>query len=292
MKTVRKIKAVRPSVPTLEGAGVRLRRAFGFEKVPGLDPFLLLDDFHSNDPDDYVAGFPWHPHRGIETITYVLKGEIEHGDSLGNKGLIGPGDVQWMTSGSGIIHQEMPREPEDGVLQGFQLWANLPAADKMMMPRYRDVQSRQIPVISRENGVRIKLVCGRISGVQGPVQGIQTDPEFLDVEVPAGAGFSHPLPAGYAVFAYVFAGKGYFDPRKKALIGTENLVTFSDGDSVEVAAGDETLRFLLISGKPLQEPVAWRGPIVMNTEEELRLAFAEYAEGTFLKHRIGQQSKN
>ena len=286
MKTIRKVKTVRPSVLTLEGAGVRLRRAFGFEAVPWLDPFLLLDDFHSDNPEDYIAGFPWHPHRCIETITYVLKGKIEHGDSLGNKGLIGPGDVQWMTAGSGIIHQEMPREAEDGVLQGFQLWANLPAVDKMMMPRYRDVQSRQIPVIGRENGVKIKLVCGRIDGVQGPVQGIQIDPEFLDVEVPAGAVFSHNLPTGYTVFAYVFAGKGYFDPRKKTLVGTENMVTFSDGDGVEINGGDKGVRFLLVSGKSLREPVAWRGPIVMNTEEELRVAFAEYAEGTFLKHRI------
>ena len=285
MKAIRKVKEVRPSVPTLEGAGVRLRRAFGFENAPGLDPFLLLDDFHSDDPDDYLAGFPWHPHRGIETITYVLKGKIEHGDSMGNRGVIGAGDVQWMTAGSGIIHQEMPLETEDSVLQGFQLWANLPAVDKMMTPRYRDVKSRQIPLIDRKNGVRIRLVCGSIDGVAGPVQGIQTGPEFLDVEVQSGAGFSQPLPAGHTVFAYVFSGQGHFDLLKKTLIGPENLVIFGDGDGLEITGGEKGVRFLLVSGKPLREPLAWRGPIVMNTESELRVAFSEYANGTFLKHK-------
>jgi redox-sensitive bicupin YhaK (pirin superfamily) len=215
MKTVRKIKAIRPGVLTLEGAGVRLRRAFGFEKVPGLDPFLLLDDFSSSDPDDYIAGFPWHPHRGIETITYLLKGEIAHGDSLGNQGLIGPGDVQWMTAGSGIIHQEMPRENRATGLQGFQLWANLPAAEKMTAPRYRDVQSRQIPVSEGKEGVKARVVCGTVDGVQGPVREIRIDPEYLDIEIPAGAIFRRPFPAGYTVFAYVFAGSGYFDLRSR-----------------------------------------------------------------------------
>ena len=279
------VKAIRSGVATLEGAGVRLRRMFGFEKVPGLDPFLLLDDFSSRDPQDYIAGFPWHPHRGIETITYVLRGEIDHGDSMGNKGVIGPGDVQWMTAGSGIIHQEMPRESRATGLQGFQLWANLPAAEKMMAPRYRGILRRQIPVIERENGVKVRVVCGVVDGVQGPVGEIRIDPEFLDVEVPAGAVFSHKLPAGYAVFAYVFAGQGHFDPRKKALVGTENLVIFGDGGGVEITGGDQGVRFMLVSGKPLREPVAWSGPIVMNTEEELRRAFSEYADGTFLKHK-------
>ena len=285
MKGIKNVKTVKQSVPTLEGAGVRLRRAFGFEKVPGLDPFLLLDDFHSQDPEDYIAGFPWHPHRGIETITYVLKGEIEHGDSMGNRGVIGPGDVQWMTAGSGIIHQEMPAESRGNGLQGFQLWANLPAAEKMMTPRYRGLLSAQMPVVSRENGVKIRIVCGMVDGVQGPVREIRIDPEFLDVEVPGGAVFSHMLPAGYAVFAYVFAGQGYFDPRQKGWIGTENLVTFSDGGGLEISGGDKGVRFLLVAGRPLGEPVAWRGPIVMNSEEELRLAFAEYAQGSFLKHK-------
>lgn len=276
---------VRPGVPTLEGAGVRLRRIFGFERVPGLDPFLLLDDFSSGDPEDYIAGFPWHPHRGIETITYVLKGEIDHGDSMGNQGVIGPGDVQWMTAGSGIIHQEMPRECRKTGLLGFQLWANLPAAEKMMAPRYRGIEARQIPVVEREDGVKVRVVCGTVDGVRGPVREIRIDPEYLDVEIPAGAVFSHPLPAGYTVFAYVFAGQGYFDAGRKKTAGAGKLVTFGDGDGVEITAGDGGARFLLVSGKPLREPVAWRGPIVMNTEEELRLAFAEYAAGTFLKHK-------
>jgi redox-sensitive bicupin YhaK (pirin superfamily) len=288
MKKVRKVQAVRTGVPTLEGAGVRLRRAFGFEVVPGLDPFLMLDDFSSRDPGDYIAGFPWHPHRGIETITYVLQGEIDHGDSMGNKGVIGPGDVQWMTAGSGIIHQEMPRECRETGLQGFQLWANLPAAEKMIAPRYRGIEARQIPVTERQNGVKVRIVCGTVDGVPGPVREIRIDPEYLDVEIPAGVEFSHELPAGYTVFAYVFAGKGYFAPGKKKLIGTENLVVFGDGDGVEITAGDGGVRFLLVSGKPLREPVAWRGPIVMNTEEELRIAFSEYALGTFLKHKARQ----
>jgi quercetin 2,3-dioxygenase len=285
MKKIRNVQAIRPGVPTQEGAGVRLRRAFGFEVVPGLDPFLMLDDFSSGDPADYLAGFPWHPHRGIETITYVLKGEIDHGDSMGNQGVIGPGDVQWMTAGSGIIHQEMPRECRKTGLQGFQLWANLPAAEKMMAPRYRGLVSAQMPVVGRENGVKVRIVCGTIDGVRGPVREIRIDPEYLDVEIPAGAVFSHPLPAGYTVFAYVFAGQGHFDAGKKKAAGAGKLVTFSDGDGVEISAGDGGVRFLLVSGRPLREPVAWRGPIVMNTEEELHLAFAEYAEGTFLKHK-------
>jgi redox-sensitive bicupin YhaK (pirin superfamily) len=285
MKKIRKVLAVRAGVPTLEGAGVRLRRIFGFQHVPGLDPFLMLDDFSARDPEDYTAGFPWHPHRGIETITYVLRGEIDHGDSMGNRGVIGPGDVQWMTAGSGIVHQEMPRENRESGLQGFQLWANLPAAEKMIAPRYRGLISAQMPVVSRGNGVKIRIVCGTIDGVRGPVREIRIDPEYLDVEVPAGARFSHELPPGYTVFAYVFAGNGIFDPVRKKPAGAGSLVTFSDGDAVEITAGDEGLRFLLVSGRPLREPVAWRGPIVMNTEAELQIAFAEYAAGAFLKHQ-------
>jgi quercetin 2,3-dioxygenase len=285
MKKVRKVKAVWPGVPTLEGAGVRLRRVFGFEKVPGLDPFLMLDDFSSSEPGDYIAGFPWHPHRGIETITYVLKGEIEHGDSMGNQGLIGPGDVQWMTAGSGIIHQEMPRESRETGLQGFQLWANLPAAEKMMPPRYRGIEAQQIPVAERKDGVKVRVICGTVDGMQGPVREIRIDPEYLDVELPAGAVFHHAVQAGYAVFAYLFAGQGYFEPGSKKAVGAGNLVIFTEGDSVEITASAQGVRFLLVSGAPLREPVAWRGPIVMNTQEELRLAFAEYAQGTFLKHK-------
>jgi redox-sensitive bicupin YhaK (pirin superfamily) len=292
MKTFRKVKTVRPGVATLEGAGVRLRRLFGFEKTPGLDPFLLLDDFSSRDPRDYMAGFPWHPHRGIETITYVLKGDIEHGDSLGNRGLIGPGDVQWMTAGSGIIHQEMPRESRATGLQGFQLWANLPAAEKMSAPRYRNISRLQIPLVEQKNGVKVRIISGTMDGVQGAVRGIHIDPEYLDVEAPPGASFRRELPPGYTVFAYVFAGRGNFAPAQGKPAGTGELVTFSGDGGVEVTAGDDGVRFLLVSGKPLREPVAWRGPIVMNTEEELRLAFAEYAQGTFLKYQVGRQSKN
>ena len=276
---------IKTGVPTLEGAGVRLRRVFGFEKIPGLDPFLMLDDFSSKKPEDYSAGFPWHPHRGIETITYVLQGEIAHADSMGNKGVIGPGDVQWMTAGSGIIHQEMPRESRKTGLQGFQLWANLPAVGKMMAPRYRGIKARQIPVVERKDGVKVRVVCGTVDGVQGPVSEIRIDPEYLDVEIPAGAVFSHSVPAGYTAFAYVFSGQGNFESKRKKAAGAGNLVIFTDGDGVEITASAEGVRFLLVSGAPLREPVAWRGPIVMNTEEELRTAFAEYAAGTFLKHK-------
>jgi redox-sensitive bicupin YhaK (pirin superfamily) len=285
MNPMRKVRDVRPGVPTLEGAGVRLHRVFGFQQVPGLDPFLMLDDFSSQDPADYVAGFPWHPHRGIETITYLLQGEIDHGDSMGNKGVIGPGDVQWMTAGSGIVHQEMPRENRKTGLQGFQLWANLPAAEKMMAPRYRGIEARQIPVVERRDGVKVRIVCGTVDGVQGPVREIRIDPEYLDVEMPAGAVFSHPVPEGYTVFAYVFAGDGFFAPTSRKAADAGRLVTFAAGGGVEIAAGDGGVRFLLVSGRPLREPVAWRGPIVMNTEAELRVAFAEYAAGTFLKHK-------
>jgi len=281
----RKVKDVLTGVPTMEGAGVRLRRMFGFERVPGLDPFLMLDDFSSGDPGDYIAGFPWHPHRGIETITYILKGEVEHGDSMGNRGVISPGDVQWMTAGSGIIHQEMPRESRKTGLQGFQLWANLPASEKMMPPRYRGVLAGRIPLVARPGGVKVRIICGAVDGVRGPVREIRIDPEYLDVELPGGTVFSHELPADYTVFAYVFTGGGYFDSQRGKETAAGNLVTFGKGSGVEITAGDGGARFLLVSGKPLREPVAWRGPIVMNTEEELRLAFAEYAAGTFLKHK-------
>jgi redox-sensitive bicupin YhaK (pirin superfamily) len=284
MNAIREVKDVRQGAPTLEGAGVRLRRLFGFEKVPGLDPFLLLDDFSSADPDDYLAGFPWHPHRGIETITYVLKGEIEHGDSMGNRGVIGPGEVQWMTAGSGIIHQEMPRENRAGGLQGFQLWANLPAAEKMMAPRYRSVTAAQIPLLELRDGVKVRVVSGTVDGVPGPVRGIRIDPEYLDVEIPPGAAFRRAVPADHAVFAYVFAGAARFAHPGKGRARAGELVTFAGGGGVQAVAGDEGARFLLVAGRPLREPVAWRGPIVMNTEAELRRAFAEYEAGTFLKH--------
>ncbi|MBI5048947.1 MAG: pirin family protein [Deltaproteobacteria bacterium] len=285
MHSVRTIKKILTSAPTIEGAGVHLKRAFGYHQMPYLDPFLLLDDFHSTNPSDYLRGFPWHPHRGIETITYVLQGRVEHGDSLGNQGVISFGDVQWMTAGSGIIHQEMPKGREDGLMWGFQLWANLPASHKMMEPRYRGIKREQIPEIRLDTGVKIKLICGNVNNVRGPVQDIIIDPEYLDVTVPSKTEFTHHVQAGYTVFAYVIKGEAYFDLNKERAIGAENLVIFEHGDEVKISTEKEGARFLLISGRPLREPVAWRGPIVMNTQEELKIAFEEYERGTFLKHR-------
>jgi redox-sensitive bicupin YhaK (pirin superfamily) len=301
LSTIRKINKVWQSKPTMEGAGVRLHRAFGYDQVPQFDPFLLLDDFRGDDPADYLKGFPWHPHRGIETITYMLAGEVEHGDSMNNKGVITPGDVQWMTAGSGIIHQEMPRGDTQGRMYGFQLWANLPASHKMMEPRYRDVKSAQIPEVTLAQGVKVKIICGQVHGTTGPVTDIVTEPEYLDVSMPAGTEFRHPIPHGHAAFAYVIAGEGYFDPDRDAyahevtgvnyfdfdrrcVCGDRTIVLYGDGDEVVVAAPTSPLRFLLISGAPIGEPVAWYGPIVMNTQEELQLAFEEYQEGTFIKH--------
>jgi redox-sensitive bicupin YhaK (pirin superfamily) len=302
MAAVRKIRKLWRSKPTIEGAGVHLKRAFGYDQVPQFDPFLLLDDFHSAEPAEYLPGFPWHPHRGIETITYVLQGDVEHGDSMGNRGVISPGDVQWMTAGSGIIHQEMPKGDAGGRMWGFQLWANLPASHKMMDPRYRDVTSGQIPEVALGNGITARIICGRVDGVQGPVRDIVTDPEYLDITVPARTIFSRPVKRKHTVFAYVVDGQAFFDPERdafaqeavgrnwfdmerKCLCGAETLVLYGDGDGVTVTTEDRPVRFLLVSGKPIGEPVAWYGPIVMNTREELRIAFKEYAEGTFIKHR-------
>ena len=282
MEMFRKITKVLRSRPTLEGAGVLLKRAFGFNHVPQLDPFLLLDDFHSHDPKDYIAGFPWHPHRGIETITYVLNGTVEHGDSMGNSGVISSGDIQWMTAGSGIIHQEMPKGAADGTMWGFQLWANLPASRKMMKPRYRGVTKEQIPEVTLNDNVRVKIVSGSINKVEGPVQDIVTEPEYLDVSVPAGVQFSHPVKKGRTTFVYVIEGSGYFDANKDpyrmdvegrnyfdmardCALHSETLALFGDGDAVAVSTAREAVRFLLVSGKPIGEPVAWYGPIVMNT---------------------------
>ena len=301
MSTVRRIKKVWKSEPTIEGAGVHLKRAFGFYQVPQLDPFLLLDDFRSDNPAHYLKGFPWHPHRGIETITYVLRGVVEHGDSMGNRGLISSGDVQWMTAGNGIIHQEMPKGDKKRVMLGFQLWANLPASNKMMDPRYRDVKNQQIPEISLNGGVEVKIICGKLKGVEGPVRDIVTDPEYLDVTVPAGATFTHPVRRGQNAFAYVIEGEGYLDPerdsygheviganyfdfKRNCICKNETVVLYGDGDEVSVTSETKGVRFLLISGRPIGEPVAWYGPIVMNTQEELRLAFEEYQNGTFIKH--------
>jgi redox-sensitive bicupin YhaK (pirin superfamily) len=298
--SVRRISKVWRSQPTTEGAGVHLRRAFGFREVPQLDPFLLLDDFKSENPEDYKRGFPWHPHRGIETITYILDGEVEHGDSLGNSGVIRPGDVQWMTAGSGIIHQEMPRGDRRGQMWGFQLWANLPASDKMMDPRYRDVKEAHIPVVQTPDDASVHVICGEVDGVQGPVRDIMTDPEYLDVSLPAGKSFTHPVKAGHTVFAYIIDGEGYFDQgrdpyereavgenyfdlARPCVCGTNTLVLYGPGDAIVVTTEKEAVRFILVSGKPLKEPVAWYGPIVMNSQEELRTAFEEYQKGTFLR---------
>jgi len=272
MSKIREVRVTLKSRPTMEGAGVRLKRAFG-DIDPTLDPFLLLDDFHSDNPNDYMAGFPWHPHRGIETITYMLHGRIEHGDSMKNSGIIGAGDVQWMTAGSGIIHQEMPKKNEDDpYLAGFQLWANLPASHKMMNPRYRDITKDQIPEVVLTDKVKVKIICGEINGVKGPVQDIVTDPEYLDVSIEPNSKFKHSIINNRNVFAYVIEGEATFDPTKDEIVGAEHLIIFREGDEVLIQTKDKSVRFLLISGKPIGEPVAWRGPIVMNTEEELRLA--------------------
>jgi hypothetical protein len=298
--SIRPIKHISQSTPTLEGAGVRLRRAFGFGETDDFDPFLLLDDFRNDRPEDYLKGFPWHPHRGIETITYVLSGVVEHGDSLGNRGALGAGDVQWMTAGSGIIHQEMPQGDPEGHMHGFQLWANLPASLKMTSPRYQDVRARDIPETTDDDGTRARVICGSFWGVTGPVDGIAAEPIYLDVSVPPGGRKSLPVETSRHAFAYVFAGSGTFSNASKPRAvrtdtvadgppvaaheaGNRTLVVFDRGDEVTVQAGEEGIRFLLVSGKPLQEPVAWHGPIVMNTEEELRQAVAELRAGTFLK---------
>lgn len=301
MTEMRKIHKVLKSKPTIEGAGVHLKRAFGHSQVPMFDPFLLLDDFRSDNPMHYIKGFPWHPHRGIETITYVLRGDVEHGDSMGNKGIISSGDAQWMTAGSGIIHQEMPKGDSGGLMFGFQLWANLPRSHKMIEPRYRDVKSEQIPEVVLENGTKIRIICGKVGGKQGPVQDIIIDPEYIDVTVPARSEFIHLTKRGHTVFAYIIEGKAYFckeknpfsyeiegtnyfDIQRDPFISNTTLVLFDDGDQMMVSTEDDAVRFLLISGKPIVEPVAWYGPIVMNTEDELRIAFEEYSNGTFVKH--------
>jgi redox-sensitive bicupin YhaK (pirin superfamily) len=285
MGTLREIKQVFTARPTIEGAGVHLKRAIGNHQDFSLfDPFLLLDDFHSQKPADYLPGFPWHPHRGIETITYVFEGEVEHGDSMGNKGVINAGDVQWMTAGSGIIHQEMPKGRKDGLLWGLQLWANLPASNKMMNPRYQGITNKQIPQVAAGDGTSVKIICGTYKGVKGPVQDIVTNPEYLDIFVPAGSQFRHLTIKGHTVIAYILEGAGKFNPNHKNFLNKETLVVYADGDEIAVSTEIEPARFILISGKPLREPVAWAGPIVMNTQEELRIAFEEYQNGTFIKH--------
>jgi redox-sensitive bicupin YhaK (pirin superfamily) len=298
--SLRPVKRLVQSKPTLEGAGVHLRRAFGFGNTNDFDPFLLLDDFRNDVPEDYLAGFPWHPHRGIETITYVLAGTVEHGDSMGNRGAIGAGDVQWMTAGRGIIHQEMPKGDPAGRMHGFQLWANLPSSLKMTAPRYQEVKAPDIPEIQDDDGTRVRVVCGNFWGTKGPVEGVAADPIYLDISVPPGRTRTLPVEITRHAFAYVFAGNGKFCNASGPLaVPTEpvgwadivppteaanrSLVLFDRGDELTVRAGEDGVRFLLVSGKPIAEPVAWYGPIVMNTKEQLRQAFQELERGTFLK---------
>ena len=313
--SLRPIQRIAQSKPTVEGAGVRLRRAFGFGATSDFDPFLLLDDFRNENPEDYLAGFPWHPHRGIETITYVLAGTVSHGDSLGNSGNLGAGDVQWMTAGSGILHQEMPMGDPNGRMHGFQLWANLPASLKMTAPRYQDITAPAIPEVTDDDGTKVRVICGEFWGQRGPVEGVAADPRYLDVTVPAGKRKTLPVEASRRAFAYVFDGAGSFRDASQPFAaltepvgrpaaparegrggielppqpvrdetGNRSLVLFGSGDEVTVQAGEQGIRFLLVSGRPIEEPVAWYGPIVMNTEEQLRQAYAELQDGTFIKH--------
>jgi len=300
--SLRPVKKILQSKPTIEGAGVKLRRGFGFGETSEFDPFLLFDDFRNDNPDDYRAGFPWHPHRGIETITYVLAGEVSHGDSLGNRGTLGAGDVQWMTAGRGILHQEMPTGDTLGRMHGFQLWANLPSTLKMTAPRYQDVTAKNIPEVVEDNGTTVRVVCGSFGGKRGPVDGVAADPRYLDVWVPAGVRATLPVETSRHAFAYVFEGDGRFrDASGPQAVQTEvlteggeevpigrvagdrSLVLFDRGDEVTVQAGERGMRFLLVSGKPLEEPVAWYGPIVMNTHQEIQQAIGELRDGTFIR---------
>ena len=278
---MKKIKQIIQSIATSDGAGVKLNRVFGYHEVPMFDPFLMLDHFKSANPNDYMAGFPWHPHRGIETVTYMLNGSVEHKDSLGNEGVISAGDVQWMTAGSGIIHQEMPKTSETGI-EGFQLWVNLPASHKMMNPRYQEVKKAEIPEIIYGENIKIRIICGEVNGVRGPVEDITACPSYLDVIVPANTSFQFNIAEGINVFAYVYSGNGIFAKDKKAI--EKEVVLFENGgEDVIIESGENELKFLLVFGKPINEPVAWHGPIVMNTNKELDVAFIEYQEGTFIK---------
>ncbi len=300
--SIRPVRNRTQARPVIEGAGVHLHRAFGFHQPRELDPFLLFDDFRNEDPDHYAAGFPWHPHRGIETITYVLAGSVEHGDSLGNRGTLGAGDVQWMTAGSGILHQEMPRGNETGQMHGFQLWANLPASLKMTRPRYQDVQAGDIPCIIDDDGTIVRVIIGNFWGRTGPVEGVAADPQYLDISVPPGRRKKFRIDTSRNAFAYVFEGEGRFadasvprgvltekeiegrEVHVRDMSGNRTLVYFDTGDEVVVQAGEKGVRFLLISGKPLREPVAWHGPIVMNTRDQLKQAMADLEQGTFVRH--------
>ncbi|MDE3201491.1 MAG: pirin family protein [Acidobacteriota bacterium] len=300
--SLRAVKEITSTRPTLEGAGVKLERAFGFGKTKEFDPFLLLDDFRNENPADYIAGFPWHPHRGIETITYVLAGEVAHGDSLGNKGRMTAGDIQWMTAGSGILHQEMPKGDEHGRMHGFQLWANLPSHLKMTDPRYQDIPSADVPEVTEDDGTKARILCGTFWGESGPVEGVAADPQYIDISVPPNKKRRIAVDVTRNAFAYVFAGAGTFrdasepqavltesavDPNAAAKYDAKNhsLVLFDRGDEIVVQAGPEGIRFLLVSGKPIEEPVAWYGPIVMNTQAELNTAMRELQSGKFIKHQ-------
>ncbi|MGM0431408.1 MAG: pirin family protein [Spirochaetota bacterium] len=306
MNHSRSIARILAGNPTREGAGVHLHRLFGYHEVPLFDPFLLFDDFSSNTPDDYLKGFPWHPHRGIETITYVLAGEVDHGDSLQNQGTIQSGDVQWMTAGSGIIHQEMPRGDEFGRMHGFQLWANLPADQKMMQPRYRDVTSEQIPEVKLNSGATVRVIAGQLEGTQGPVSDVVIQPEYFDILLPPLTEYTHSVPSGYTVFAYIINGRAWLDREllpqgeadkiqrvyvaepegERVPVEAKSVVLFSDdGEQVLFSSGEKPLQVLLIAGKPIGEPVAWHGPIVMNTRDEIRTAVQELDDDTFVKHR-------
>ena len=297
--SIRPVKRIIEAQPHVEGAGVKLRRAFGFGETDETDPFLLFDDFRNDRPEDFAAGFPWHPHRGIETITYVLSGSVSHGDSLGNMGTLGAGDVQWMTAGRGIMHQEMPQGDANGHMHGFQLWANLPSSLKMTAPRYQDVGARDIPDVTDDDGTRVRIVCGSFWGQRGPVDGVAAEPSYLDVTVPPGRRKVLPVDTRRNAFAYVFEGSGSFRDASPAMgvlteqpgpiervvreeTGNRSLVLFDAGDEVVVQAGEQGIRFLLVSGRPIEEPVAWYGPIVMNTQAELRQAIAELRSGTFI----------
>jgi redox-sensitive bicupin YhaK (pirin superfamily) len=298
--SIRPVKRVSESKPTIEGAGVRLRRAFGFGDPSEFDPFLMMDDFRGDRPSDYSAGFPWHPHRGIETITYVLAGEVEHADSLGNSGVLGPGSVQWMTAGRGILHQEMPRGDALGRMHGFQLWANLPSGLKMTAPRYQDIAGRDIPEAIDDDGTKARIICGEMFGVKGPVEGVAADPNYIDVTMPPGQRKILKVDSYRQVFAYIFEGSGQFANASTPFgalreeevngqeilvrdpVGNRSLVTFDTGDEIVVQAGEQGLRFLLVSGKPIREPVAWQGPIVMNTQAEIRQAMTDLQRGTFI----------
>ena len=301
MSNLRKIRRTIKSKPTMEGAGVHLHRAFGSPRDALIfDPFLLLDDFRNDYPQNYAPGFPWHPHRGIETITYVLKGTVAHGDSMGNEGLITAGDVQWMTAGSGVKHQEMPNGDPDGRMYGFQLWANLPKSHKMMDPRYQDIKSTQIPVLTLKDNVIVRVISGEIEGIKGPVENVVIDPLYLDITIPAKTTFIFPTVPSYTAFAYVIDGKAsfceetdpfayqregsnYFDMDHGSHLGDQTLILFEDGEDIRVVTKNDLVRFLFVSGRPINEPIAWYGPIVMNTEQELRHAFAELQNGTFIK---------